>query len=75
LVIVFSAFLASQLGRNTWTSTFLVILFGVVGIAGLAKLRDTKILELGVIGLGADMCGCSMELEIDCGAIGVLLST
>jgi len=54
LAIIFSTFLASQLGRNIWTSTFLMILFGVIGIAGLAKFRDPIILELGVIGLVAD---------------------
>jgi hypothetical protein len=54
LVILSSTFLAGQLGRNMWTSTFLMILFGVVGIAGLAKFRDPIILELGVIGLVAD---------------------
>ncbi|MCJ7455211.1 hypothetical protein MUP07_00530 [Candidatus Bathyarchaeota archaeon] len=54
LVIIFSTFLASQLGRNIWTSAFLMILFGVIGIAGLAKFRDPIILELGVIGFVAD---------------------
>lgn len=54
LVIILSTFLASQLGRNMWTSTFLMILFGVIGLAGLAKFRDPIILELGVIGLVAD---------------------
>ena len=54
LVIILSTFLASQLGRNMWTSTLLMILFGVIGIAGLAKFRDPIILELGVIGLVAD---------------------
>jgi len=54
LTIVFSTFLATQLGRNVWTSTFLMILFGVIGIAGLAKFRDPVILELGVIGFVAD---------------------
>ena len=54
LVIVFSTFLASQLGRNIWTSTFLMILFGVIGIAGLTKFRDPVILELGIIGFVAD---------------------
>ena len=31
-----------------------MILFGVIGIAGLAKFRDPIILELGVIGFVAD---------------------
>ena len=39
LVIVFSTFLASQLGKNVWTSTLLMVLFGVIGIAGLLKLK------------------------------------
>jgi len=53
-IIVFSTFLASQLGRNIWTSTFLMILFGAIGIAGLVKFRDPVILELGVVGFAAD---------------------
>src|SRR3972149_740032 len=54
LGIVFFPFLSSQLGRNIWMSAFLMILFGVIGIAGLAKFRDPIILELGVIGFVAD---------------------
>ncbi len=54
-VIIFSTFLASQLGKNVWTSTLLLILFGVIGIVGLVKLRDPVILELGVIGFVADI--------------------
>jgi len=54
LVILFSTFLASQLGKNVWTSTFLMVLFGVIGIAGLVKLRHPVILELGAIGFVAD---------------------
>ena len=54
LVIMFSTFLASQLGKNVWTSTLLMALFGVIGIAGLVKLRNPVILELGVIGFVAD---------------------
>jgi hypothetical protein len=55
LVIIFSTFLASQLGKNVWTSTLLMILFGVIGIAGLVKLRNPVILELGAIGFVADV--------------------
>ena len=55
LVIIFSTFLASQLGRNVWTSTLLMVLFGVIGIAGLVKLRNPVILELGAIGFVADI--------------------
>ena len=55
LVIVFSTFLASQLGKNVWTSTLLMILFGAIGIAGLVKLRNPVILELGAIGFVADI--------------------
>jgi len=55
LVIVFSTFLASQLGKNVWTSTLLVVLFGVIGIAGLVKLRNPVIVELGAIGFVADI--------------------
>ncbi len=54
LVILFSTFLASQLGKNIWTSTLLMVLFGVTGITGLVKLRHPVILELGVIGFVAD---------------------
>jgi len=54
LVIIFSTFLASQLGKNVWTSTLLMVLFGVIGIAGLVKLRHPVILELGAIGFVAD---------------------
>ena len=54
LVIIFSTFLASQLGKNVWTSTLLMVLFGVTGITGLVELRHTVILELGVIGFVAD---------------------
>jgi hypothetical protein len=54
LVILFSTFLASQLGKNIWTSTLLMVLFGVTGIAGLVKLRHPVILELGAIGFVAD---------------------
>ena len=54
LVILLSTFLASQLGRNVWTSTLLLVLFGVIGIAGLVKLRNPVILELGAIGFVAD---------------------
>jgi hypothetical protein len=54
LIIISSTFLASQLGRNIWTSTFLMILFGAIGIAGLVKFRDPVILELGVVGFVAD---------------------
>jgi hypothetical protein len=55
LVIIFSTFLASQLGKNVWTSTLLMVLFGVIGIAGLVKLRNPVILELGAIGFVADI--------------------
>ena len=55
LAIIFSTFLASQLGRNVWTSTLLMVLFGVIGIAGLVKLRNPVILELGAIGFVADI--------------------
>ena len=55
LVIICSTALASQLGRNVWTSTFLVIVFGIIGISGLAKFRDPLILELGVVGFVADI--------------------
>ena len=55
LVIVFSTFLASQLGKNVWTSTLLMVLFGVIGIAGLLKLKNPVILELGAIGFVADI--------------------
>ena len=54
LVIIFSTFLASQLGKNVWTSTFLMVLFGVIGIAGFVKFRHPVIFELGVIGFVAD---------------------
>ena len=55
LAIVFSTFLASQLGKNVWTSTLLIVLFGVIGITGLVKLRKLVILELGAIGFVADI--------------------
>jgi len=55
VLIVFSTFLASQLGKNIWTSAFLMILFGVIAMAGLVKLRNPVILELGVIGFVADI--------------------
>jgi hypothetical protein len=55
LVIVFSTFLASRLGKNVWTSTLLMVLFGVIGIAGLLRLRNPVILELGAIGFVADI--------------------
>ncbi len=55
LVIVFSTFLASRLGKNVWTSTLLMVLFGVIGIAGLLKLRNPVIVELGAIGFVADI--------------------
>jgi len=55
LAIIFCTFLANQLGRNVWTSTLLMVLFGVIGIAGLVKLRNPVILELGAIGLVADI--------------------
>ena len=32
-----------------------MILFGVIGIAGLTKFRDPIILELGIIGFVADI--------------------
>ncbi len=54
LVIIPSTFLASQLGKNVWTSTVLMVLFGVIGIAGLVKFRNPVILELGAIGFVAD---------------------
>jgi hypothetical protein len=54
LIVIFSTFLASQLGKNVWTSTLLTVLFGVIGIAGLVKLRNPVILELGVIGFVGD---------------------
>jgi hypothetical protein len=54
-VIIFSTFLASQLGKNVWTSTLLMVLFGVIGITGLVKLRNPVILELGAIGFVADI--------------------
>ena len=55
LGIIFSTFLASHLGRNVWTSTLLMVLFGVIGITGLVKLRNPVILELGAIGFVADI--------------------
>ena len=55
LVVIFSTFLASQLGKNVWTSTLLMVMFGVIGIAGLVKLRNPVILELGAIGFVADI--------------------
>jgi hypothetical protein len=55
LMIVFSTFLASRLGKNVWTSTLLMVLFGVIGIAGLLKLRNPVIVELGAIGFVADI--------------------
>jgi hypothetical protein len=55
LAIIFSTFLAGQLGRNIWTSTLLMVLFGVIGMAGLVKLRNPVILELGAIGFVADI--------------------
>ena len=55
LVIIFSTSLASQLRKDVWTSTLLMVLFGVIGIAGLLKLRHPVILELGVIGFVADI--------------------
>lgn len=55
LMIVFSTFLASRLGKNVWTSTLLMVLFGVIGITGLVKLRNPVILELGAIGFVADI--------------------
>jgi hypothetical protein len=55
LAIIFCTFLASQLGRDVWTSTLLMILFGAIGIAGLVKLRNPVILELGAIGFVADI--------------------
>jgi hypothetical protein len=54
LGILFSTFLAGQLGKNVWTSTLLVVLFGVIGIGGLAKFKHPVILELGAIGFVAD---------------------
>ncbi|MGA8903782.1 MAG: hypothetical protein WB661_02100 [Candidatus Bathyarchaeia archaeon] len=54
-VIIFSTFLASQFGKNVWTSTLLMVLFGVIGITGLVKLRNPVILELGAIGFVADI--------------------
>ena len=54
LAIISSTFLASQLGRNVWTSTLLMVLFGAIGIGGLIKLRNPVILELGAIGFAAD---------------------
>ena len=55
LMIVFSTFLASRLGKNVWTSTLLMVLFGVIGITGLLKLRNPVIVELGAIGFVADI--------------------
>ncbi len=53
--IIFSTFLASQLGKNIWMSTLLLVLFGAIGIVGLVKLRNPVIVELGVIGFAADI--------------------
>jgi hypothetical protein len=53
--IIFSTFLASQLGKNIWTSTLLLVLFGGIGTVGLVKLRNFVIVELGVIGFAADI--------------------
>jgi hypothetical protein len=36
-------------------TTFLVILFGFIGIAGFVKFRNLIILELGIIGFVADI--------------------
>jgi hypothetical protein len=55
LIIIFSTFLASRLGKNVWVSTFLLVLFGFIGIAGFIKFRNLIILELGVIGFVADV--------------------
>jgi hypothetical protein len=55
LIILGATFLANQLGRNIWTSTLLMILFGIIGTVGLVKLREPVILELGVIGFVADI--------------------
>jgi len=55
LAIIFSTFVASQLGKNVWTSTLLMVLFGVIGITGLVRLRKPVILELGAIGFVADI--------------------
>jgi hypothetical protein len=54
LVIILSTFLADQLRKNVWTSSVLMVLFGVIGIAGLVRFRNPVILELGVIGFVAD---------------------
>jgi len=53
-VVLVSTFLAGQLGKNVWTSTLLMVLFGAIGIGGLVKFRHPVILELGAIGFVAD---------------------
>jgi hypothetical protein len=55
LIILGATFLANRLGRNIWTSTLLMIMFGIIGTVGLFKLREPVILELGVVGFVADI--------------------